>query len=313
MADAKCAQKEAYFCTKAVFEKSLPDMSLENYGKDFCFGSINLGKKSMPVVFLDKMPCPLPGDSIVGHYGYLCQDTGDWSKADHWYSRKSEFCAKSYDESLKQAQATATLIKVGMSRTQVREEVKDYVYLNGGQEEQYYLFPDIVLKVSFDEPHGAYSMENKVIAPVIIKRQVLPQPNKAAVVLKLQVPNTNELPKLKIALSFTVSDQPVYEGVRIVEENIPKTGEKTLFGFRNGDGVAHIKLPTESVKIENENFSYVRSGNDRQENGMFSLYPQRSDPPSYLLKGVFYAQGHVFVVDESIYSDEEKVLYSLDD
>ena len=116
---------------------------------------------------------------------------------------------------------------------------------------------------------------------------------------------------LSIELSFIgiqLSEKPHF-GVHYMADSLPLNNAKTFFGFKNGDGVSHIKLPTHDVTIDNETYSYVEAGSDRQENGMFKLYPQRSDPISYSLKGVFYAQGHVFVIDEILHPNEEKVCY----
>ena len=77
--------------------------------------------------------------------------------------------------------------------------------------------------------------------------------------------------------------------------------------------MTHIKLPTKDVTIENEIYSYVEAEMDRQENGMFRLSRSPSDPSdgkTYHLKGVFFAQGHLFVINEIIHFNEEKVCYA---
>lgn len=138
------------------------------------------------------------------------------------------------------------------------------------------------------------------------------QISKASIVVKLQQvqPQNETTMLLSIALSFTVPhEKPSYKGVRIVTDSLPFDRKKTIFGFRNGDGITHAKLPTQDMILENETYTYVLADADRQENGMFSLYPQRSDPISYLLRGVFYAQGHIFVLDEFVHINEEKICY----
>lgn len=135
---------------------------------------------------------------------------------------------------------------------------------------------------------------------------------KAPIVLKLQLPQKKNMMNLSIALAFTgPSGKPVYQGVRIVSEDISFHDKKVLFGFRNGDGVTHIKLPTKDVTIENEIYSYVEAEMDRQENGMFRLSRSPSDPSgkTYHLRGVFFAQGHLFVINETMHFNEEKVCY----
>ncbi len=139
------------------------------------------------------------------------------------------------------------------------------------------------------------------------------QHTQAAIVIKLQPTRTmsNKLLGLCIALSFTKqSPKPLYDGVRIIADILPSDHTKTLWGFKNGDGVTQSNLPVHDVIIENETYSYIQAKDERQENGMFTLYPQRSDPASYLLKGVFYAQGHLFVINEILYINEEKTFYS---
>ena len=173
---AKCANMKAYYCASAVFEKEMPDLNITNYGKQYCSGSIALAHGSVTAVFLDKEPCPAPGTHLLGDLGTLCQDTGPWTNAVYWYSRKPDFCTRSYDDSFRQAQATAANVRPGMTRTQARELLKDYVFLGGSFTEQYYLHPDIVLEVTFDEPGGAYSQDNKVKGPVVMKKTVMPQP-----------------------------------------------------------------------------------------------------------------------------------------
>src|SRR5207302_8490261 len=103
------------------------------------------------------------GALLVGHLGTLCQDTGRWTNAVYWYSRKPDVCTKGYDASLRQAQATAAKVRPDMTRAQVRELMKDYVFIGDTvPTERYYLHPDIVLEVTFDEPSGAYGQDNKV-------------------------------------------------------------------------------------------------------------------------------------------------------
>ena len=173
---AKCANMKAYYCTPAVFEKEMPDLNIGDYGKQYCSGSIALAQESVTAVFLDKEPCPAPGARLLGDLGTLCQDKGQWTNAVYWYSRKPDFCTRSYGDSFRQAQATAAKVRPGMTRAQARELLKDYVFLGGSFTEQYYLHPDIVLEVTFDEPNGAYSQDNKVKGPVVIKKTVMPQP-----------------------------------------------------------------------------------------------------------------------------------------
>ena len=175
---AKCANREVYYCTSVVFKKEMPELNINNiYGKEFCSGSIVLSNGSeVTVVFMDKEPCPTPGSRLSGHLSTLCQDTGQWTNAIYSYSKESDFCNKNYDDSLQEAQVHSTQIQLGMTRAQVRELLKDYVFLGGSFTEQYYLHPDIVLEVSFDEPNGTYNQENKVKSPTMIKKMVLPQP-----------------------------------------------------------------------------------------------------------------------------------------
>ena len=173
---AKCANMEAYYCASVVFEKEMPDLNTGDYGKQYCSGSLKLSQASVTAVLLDQEPCPAPGTRLLGHLGTLCQDTGRWTNAVYWYSRKPDFCTRSYDDTLREAQATAANIQPGATRTHVRELLKEYVLLGGSFTEQYYLHPDIVLEVTFDEPNGAYSFDNQVKGPVVVKKMVLPQP-----------------------------------------------------------------------------------------------------------------------------------------
>ena len=118
---------------------------------------------------------------------------------------------------------------------------------------------------------------------------------------------------LSIALAFTnPSGKPVYEGVRIVSEDISFRDEKVIYGFRNGDGLTHIKLPIKDVTIENEIYSYVEAEMDRQENGMFRLsqFPSDSSGKTYHLRGVFFAQGHLFVINETMHFNEERACWA---
>lgn len=140
------------------------------------------------------------------------------------------------------------------------------------------------------------------------------QITKVPIVLKLQLPQKKNMINLSIALAFThPSGKPAYKGVRIVSEDISFHDKKTIFGFKNGDGVTRIKLPTKNVTIENETYSYVEADVDRQENGMFRLSRISSDSSgnTYHLRGVFYAQGHFFVINEIIHFNEEKVYYAI--
>ena len=143
-----------------------------------------------------------------------------------------------------------------------------------------------------------------------------PQTAQAAVVLKLQLPRKKNMMNLSIALAFTQpSEQPSYKGVRIVNEDISFHDKENFFGFRNGDGITHIKFPTNNVTIENEAYSYVEAGMDRQENGMFRLsrVPSDSSGKTYHLRGVFYAQDHLFIINEIIHFNEERICYSMVD
>ena len=182
MVFAKCAEMEFYYCVTAVFEKELdltgPEKSdfRGDYGKQFCAGSVAWANKSVTVVFQDKQPCPVTGERLLGHLMTLCQDTGRWTNASYRFIREQDFCTKSYDESMRQAEASKDKIQVGMTRAQVRELLNDYVFLSGGFTEQYYLHPNIVLEVTFDEPNGAYSQDNKVQVPAVIRQMSLPQP-----------------------------------------------------------------------------------------------------------------------------------------
>ena len=183
MVFAKCADMRFYYCVPAVFEKEL-DLTLgsENstfggdYGKQFCSGSVALANRSVTVVFQDKGPCPVAGEHLLGHLMTLCQDTGRWTNASYWFVREPDFCTKSYDESMRQAEASKDKIHAGMTRAQVRELLKNYVFLSGSFTEQYYLHPGVVLEVTFDEPNGAHSQNNKVKGPVEIKKMTLQQP-----------------------------------------------------------------------------------------------------------------------------------------
>ena len=95
-----------------------------------------------------------------------------------------------------------------MTRTQVREAMKDLVPATPGSLkmcpynlDEYYLHPDIVLLIPFDEPNGAYSQENKVSGRVIIEKEVPPSPADDSL-------RTGPLPQ-KIAQPPALSDKPV--------------------------------------------------------------------------------------------------------
>ena len=167
---------QAYYCVPAVFKKEMPDLNLSTYGKQYCSGLIQVADNQVTVVLSDKQSCPAPGTHLIGHLRTLCQDTGQWTKATYLYSKENDFCTKSYDISFQKAQLLVTKILPGMTRTQVWEILKDWVMIGGSFTEQYYLHPDILLEVKFDEPNGAYSMDNKIIDPVVIKKTTMPQP-----------------------------------------------------------------------------------------------------------------------------------------
>ena len=179
---AKCANQKVYYCASVVFEKEMPELTfggLGGYGKQYCAGSFALSHGSVTAVIMDKEPCPAPGSHLVGHLATLCQDTGRWTKAVYRFSREPDFCSRSYDESLRQARATAAKVHPGMTRAQVHEVMKDFVLVGSGSfsfSEQYYLHPNIGLDVPFDEPNGAYSQDNKVSGPVLIKKMEMAQP-----------------------------------------------------------------------------------------------------------------------------------------
>jgi len=180
-ASAKCAEYKAYYCANAIFEREMPDLSIENFGKQYCMGSIRFGHRSVTAVFMDKQPCPAPGASVVGHLYSLCQDHGKWTHAGYTYTREPDFCTMSYEEGLKDAQETAASIHLGATRPQVHDIMKHYVrmlvptrpHFDG---EEYYVHPDIVLLIPFNEPNGAHSQENEVNGPVSIEREVPPSP-----------------------------------------------------------------------------------------------------------------------------------------
>ncbi len=173
---AKCATMEAYYCVPAVFEKEMPDLNISGVNKQYCSGSITLAGKSVTAFFRDKQSCPALGTNMIGHLGTLCQDTGQWTNAGYWYSREQDFCTKNFEVSWKQAQSDSAKITPAMTRAEVRLLLKDYAFLRGSFSEEYYLHPDIVLEVPFDEPGGAYSQNNKVKGPAVVKKIKLPQP-----------------------------------------------------------------------------------------------------------------------------------------
>ena len=207
-ASAKCAEMKFYYCANAVFEKEMPELSITGFGKQYCMGSIRLGRQSVTAVFMDKQPCPEVGANLVGHLASLCQNTGLWTLARYTYTREPDFCTKKYEESIKRAQAKAATIQPGMTRSQVREAMKDFVPAAEGSLkmhpynlDEYYLHPDIVLLIPFDEPNGAYSQENKVNGPVIIEKEVPPSPADDSL-------RTGPLPQ-KIAQHPALSGKPV--------------------------------------------------------------------------------------------------------
>ena len=78
---AKCAEMKFYYCASAIFEKEMPELSIKDFGKQYCMGSIRLGHQSVTAVFMDKQPCPAAGANLVGQLDSLCQDTGLWTHA----------------------------------------------------------------------------------------------------------------------------------------------------------------------------------------------------------------------------------------
>ncbi len=179
---AKCAEYKAYYCANAVFEKEMPDLIIKDLGKQYCVGSIRLGDRSVTAVFMDKQACPAAGASLVGHLYSNCQDTGRWTDAEYTYSREPEFCARSYAEGSKQAREIAAQIRPGMTRAQVNEVMKGYVQMfvetriRRFSSQEYYIHPNIVLVIPFNEPNGAYSQENTVSGQVLIEVEERAQP-----------------------------------------------------------------------------------------------------------------------------------------
>jgi hypothetical protein len=172
---------ETYYCVSAVFEKEMPELTLGGpgaYGSRFCQGSLKVAGKSITAVFWDEAPCPAPGEHMAGHLGRLCQDTGEWTKAVYSFSREPALCGRSHDDALRLADDLAAKIQPGMTRAQVRDALQGYPYIAG---EQYFIYPDVGLKIPFDWSNGGYD-ENKVngsvkITKVEIARPWLPRPN----------------------------------------------------------------------------------------------------------------------------------------
>ena len=99
-----------------------------------------------------------------------------------------------------------------------------------------------------------------IFATILSASAAEPQMSKAGIVIKLQLGNESAM-LLSIALSFTSPrEKPMSQGVRIVKGDLPSGGEKTIFGFRNGDGVGQIKLPIfvidEVVSVNEEKICY---------------------------------------------------------
>lgn len=133
---------------------------------------------------------------------------------------------------------------------------------------------------------------------------------KTPIVLRLQHSQAKDMMNLSITLAFTGSSGALtHSGVRIVSQDIAFDGKENVFGFKNGDDIVHPKLPTQDLTVENQVYRYVRTDVDRQENGAFRLLRVPSDQSgsTYLLKGVFYAQGHRFEINETLRLNEEKV------
>ena len=123
---------------------------------------------------------------------------------------------------------------------------------------------------------------------------------KAAIIIKLQPVKENEM-DLAIALSFTrPGEKPAFAGVRIVHGPLLLNGEINAYGFRNGDGKTSFKHPVRLKVVGREIFKYAESPADRQENGQFRISRISSVPDAYFLSGLFYAQGHLFLINGAI-------------
>ena len=141
-----------------------------------CFGELKVGKKTVKVVFSDALPCPAVGAKVTGDLAYLCQDTGEWTSAEYAFTRGQEaFCGRKPAEAAAVAKTLAAKITPGLTRQEVRRELSGLKSLEGGSTETYYLHPDTVLSVPFDEPDGGYGIDNTVSGPVEVGHRVLPK------------------------------------------------------------------------------------------------------------------------------------------
>ncbi len=173
---AKCARREQYFCVKGTFERARPELALGPI-TNRCFGTLKLEGKTVSVVFSDLRPCPKPGESVAGDLSFLCQDTGRWTSAEFAFTPGQElFCGRSAEAATTLARLLAASITKGMRRQEVRDRFSSLKFLEGSFTEKYYLHPHTVLEVSYEEPGGAYSVDNAVNAPVQVKLVELPKP-----------------------------------------------------------------------------------------------------------------------------------------
>jgi hypothetical protein len=120
---------------------------------------------------------------------------------------------------------------------------------------------------------------------------------------------------LKYISSPVEKGEAFCNGGRVVNALVPFNNRKTILGWHDEAYIKKHSVSMLYVRLDHEVYSYAATGSGvgvKQQNGMFSLYPQRSDPATYTLKGVFYADGAVFVINENLPPGEEKTIYSND-
>jgi hypothetical protein len=138
-------------------------------------------------------------------------------------------------------------------------------------------------------------------------RAQLSQP---AVVCKI-LPVSGDQSQLSIALSFTnIAAKPSFEGVRIISGLLSTSNKRTAIGFSAVNPSAYDNPPLRTLMLGDEEFTYWEADADGQENGMFRLMRTSTEYESFHLTGVFFAQGHLFVIDKSMIINEGKIIYS---
>jgi hypothetical protein len=162
---AKCAVSGTYHCAEIVFQKQIEAES--SLKKDICRGEAELvtdrNKKKIFVAFPAAASCPSSGAVLQGHLDSICQDTGEWTKANSWFREARQQCQESRDERLSEVNKLLQNIEVGKTiRSQVEKKFLEFKsYDDSTHTMWYYEHPKILIGVSYSHADGEKGVLNK--------------------------------------------------------------------------------------------------------------------------------------------------------